>query len=392
MLRSRRTLGIAATAAVVLLLASGIYARITAGSAEEAEASETDAQIATTASGAFATDVPIPVEGAPAVRETLVIAVSAAGQAEAARRTIVTAQVPGRVVQLPVRENTVLGSGQLLVALDPAEYQLAVEEAESRLREAEAQYRELTLFDERIPDAETREERARIARARSGLDAAGVALRRARLDLARTRLAAPFPGRVASLQVVPGQHVSAGAELMTVLDLDPIRVEVQVLEGEVGFLREGGQARIRFAAFPGEDFRGRIETINPLVESGTRTARVSVSVPNPEGRILPGMYARVALDAREFPDRVLVPRAAILERDRRTMLFVYEGDERGGRAKWRYVTTGLGNDSLVEIVESEETEGVEPGEVVLTDGHYTLIHDASVRVVESVREAGGRPS
>ncbi len=392
MIRSRRTFGIAAAALVLILLGSGIYARIGSGSAEEAEAGDTASQIATTASQSFDTGVAIPVEGSPAVRDTLVIAVSAAGQAEAARRTVVTAQVPGRIVALPVRENAVLRSGQLLIGLDPAEYQLAVEEAQSRLREAEAKFQELTLFDERIPDAETRAERERIARARSGLDAADVALRRARLDLARTRLTAPFPGRVASVRVVPGQWVRAGDELMSVVDLDPIQVEVQVLEGEVGFLADGRQARIAFAAFPGEEFRGRIQTINPVVESGTRTAKVTVSVPNPQGRILPGMYARVALDARQFADRVLVPRTSILERDRRTMLFIYDGDERGGRAKWRYVTTGLANETMVEIVASEDTESVAPGEVVLTDGHYTLIHDANVRLVENVRDAGGRPN
>jgi len=101
--------------------------------------------------------------------------------------------------------------------------------------------------------------------------------------------------------------------------------------------------------------------------------------------------ARVSLEARTFANRILVPRTAILERDRRTMLFVYEGDQTSGLAKWRYVTTGLQNDSLVEIVENPETEMVRPGEMVLTDGHYTLIHDARVRLVQNVREAGGRP-
>jgi RND family efflux transporter MFP subunit len=218
-----------------------------------------------------------------------------------------------------------------------------------------------------------------------------VQLKRARLDAARTRLHAPFAGRVASVKVVPGAFVRQGDELMTLVDLDPIKVEVQVLESEVGYLEPGGGASVAFAAFPERTFRGRVETINPMVESGTRTARVTVLVPNPEGRILPGMYARVALEARSFADRVLVPRAAILERDRRTMLFVYEGDDRGGLAKWRYVTTGMQNDSLVEIVPDEETEMVEPGETVLTGGQATLVHDARVRLVEDVQAAGGRP-
>ena len=147
-----------------------------------------------------------------------------------------------------------------------------------------------------------------------------------------------------------------------------------------------------FAALPGEVLAGQIASVNPVVDPELRTAKVTVVVPNPDGRVLPGMYARVRLEAREFEDRVMVPRAAILERDRQPMLFVYEGDERGGRARWRYVTPGLGNDEMVELVASEGTDTVEPGEVVLTDGHFSLIHDARVRLVdEPDTTEGARP-
>jgi membrane fusion protein, multidrug efflux system len=296
------------------------------------------------------------------------------------------------VVRIAVRDNSAVRQGDPLIQIDPAEYRLAVSEAEASLREAQARFEEMTLFDDRIPDAATREQRERIARSRSGLDAAEIALERARHQLARTVVRAPFAGRVATVSVVEGQYVRQGDELLTVVDLDPIRLEVQVLESEIGFLSEGSNARVAFAAFPDRPVTGRIATINPVVERGSRTATVTVSVPNPDGRILPGMYARVALDARRFPDRVLVPRSAILERDRRTMLFVYDGDEREGRAKWRYVTTGLSNDSVVEILEDAETDAVRPGEVVLTGGHYTLVHDARVRVVEDAGAEGGRPN
>jgi membrane fusion protein (multidrug efflux system) len=376
----------------VVLLSVGIYGRIRAtGEAEGESAGGDTGPTPASAASAFTTDIAIPVEGVAARRGTLVLSVSAAGQAAAWRQAVVTAQVNGRVAAVPARENGAVGESSPLVVLDPVEYQLAVDEAEARLRTAQAQFEELTLLNEEIADPATRAERERFARARSGLDEAGVGLRRAQLDLARTRLGAPFAGRAASIEVVPGEWVRTGDELMTVLDLDPIRVEVQVLESEVGLLGAGGRASVSFAAFPDEAFAGRVETINPMVEPGTRTARVTVLVPNPQGRILPGMYARVSLDARRYADRILVPRSAVLERDRRSMLFVYQGDDRGGLAKWRYVTTGLANDSLVEIVPGDGTELVEPGETVLTDGHYTLIHDARVRVVEDVAAQGGRP-
>jgi len=343
------------------------------------------------ASPAFATDVAIPVSGAVVVRDTLVVSVTAAAQAAPVRQAVLRAQVDGQVERVLVRESQRVAQGELLLEIEPSQYRLELERARAALAKAEAAYRELTLFDENLADSAVRAERARVARAKSGLAEAEVGLREAELRLERTRLVAPFAGRVANLRPVPGQWVRPGDELVTVLDLDPIRLEAQVLESEVGLLAPGRGAQVHFAAFPGEVFHGRISTINPVVDQQSRTARVTVTLPNTGARILPGMYAQVSLEARRFPDRILVPRAAILERDRRTMLFVFAGEGDTGLAKWRYVTVGLANDSLIEIVPNPETSMVEPGEIVLVEGHSTLIHDAKVRLVGNVRAAGGRP-
>jgi RND family efflux transporter MFP subunit len=391
----RRILGSAVAVVVISSLVGGVYLR-SRGDDEDnggtvlAEVPEGGAEAVSSAS-TFSTDVAIPVEGAMVVRDTLVISVSAAAEAAASRQAVLRAQVEGRITSLRVEENDAAGSGRLLIQIDTTEYGIAVDRARARLATATATYDELTMFDDEIEDERVRTERARFARAKSGLADAELGVREAELQLQRTRIRAPFAGRVASLRVVEGQQVRLGDELLTVVDLDPIRVEVQVLESEVGLLAEGRGATIAFAAFPGESFSGRIATINPVVERETRTARTTVTISNPQGRILPGMYARVSLEARKFPDRVMVPRAAILERDRRTMLFVFEGENDIGFAKWRYVTPGMMNDSLVEIVANPQTDMVEAGEWVLIDGHYTLIHDARVRLVESVRAEGGRP-
>jgi membrane fusion protein, multidrug efflux system len=382
---SRRAVLSAGALAVAVAVAAGFYVRMSSGAA--ASGDEGGGAGITASAAAFATDVAIAVEGGEVIRDDLVLSVTAAGQAEAWRRTRLTAEVGGRVARLPVRESDRVASGALVVSLDPVDYQLAVEEAEARKARVEADYRERTLFDATL-EPELRLERERAARIRSGLDEAELSLRKARLDLERTIVRTPFGGRIASLHVVPGQLVRAGDELMTLVDLDPIRVEVQVLEGELAHVAPGARAQVRFSAFPEQVFAGRVATINPLVEEQTRTARVTVLVPNPEGRILPGMYARVELEAQRIPDRILVPRSAILERDRRAMLFVHEN----GRAKWRYVTTGMENEHYVEIREHPDTDMVRPGEVVLTAGHFTLTHDATVRLVESHRQAEtGRP-
>ena len=393
---TRRAVGLAVAFLTIAALGGFTFLRMRAADAPDGDADSTAVgrrvAAADSAGAGRASDVAIPVEGEEVVRDTLVVSVTATGQAAAQRQVVLAAQVAGRVTQLPVRESDRVGSGGLVAALDADEYRIALEEAKASQRTSEATFREQTLFDDRITDAALRAERQRTARAKSGLERAELAVEKAELDLRRTRLAAPFAGQVADVKVVPGQFVRAGDELATIVDLDPIRVEVQVLESEVGVLGQGRRAQVTFAAFPGETFTGTIQTINPMVDQTTRTARVTVQVPNPARRILPGMYARVSLEARRFPDRVLVPRRAVLERDvdRRTLVFVYDGDSRGGTAKWRYVTTGLGNATHVEIVDDPDVQGVKPGEVVLTDGHETLTDGARVRVVANVKQDEGR--
>lgn len=388
---SRRAIALAVAFVAVAALGGFTFLQMRSADAADGGADDSTAvalRIAGAEEGAASAAIAIPVEGAAVVRDTLVVSVTATGQAAALRQVILAAHVAGRVAQLPVRESDRVAGGGLVVGLDAEEYALALEEAQAGQRASDAAFREKTLFDDRITDADLRAERTRTARATSGLERAELGVRKAELDLHRTRVAAPFAGQVANVRVVPGQFVRAGDELATVVELDPVRIEVQVLEREVAFLASGRQARVTLAAFPGETFTGTIRTINPVVDSTTRTARVTVQLPNAARRILPGMYARVSLDARRFPDRVLVPRSAVLERDvdRRTLVFVLED----GVARWRYVTTGLGNATHVEIVDDPDTPGVQPGETVLVDGHHTLTDGARVRLVERVAGEEGR--
>lgn len=391
MMPKRKVAVLAAAGLVLVTSAAGVAYKLN-GNADSGSTAATamDSIASNDPESSGTSDLYIPVEGDVVIQDTLVLAVSAAGQVAPWRQAVITAQVSGQVNAVNVIENAAVGSGGALLSINPEEYQLALAEAEASLRTAEAQYRETTLFDERITDPAIRSERQKAARAKSGLDRAEVAVAKAKLELSRSRVRAPFAGRIANIKVQPGQFARPGDELMTVVELGRVKVEVQVLEGQIAFLTPGRTARVHFAAFPNESFVGRIETINPMVDEKTRSARVVVSVPNPHGRLLPGMYARVSLDARRFADRVMVPRSAILERDRRKMLFVFEPSEEGstrGFAKWRYVTTGLENESQIEIVENEDTEMVSAGEIVLTSGHHTLVHDARVRITERADSA-----
>ncbi len=402
---SRRTLSFVTVLIILSALGAGVVWRLrahaaqakTQAAAQTSDSARSDVPLPEGASQ-FSADAPQPVEGARVVRDTLWIRVTAAGQAEAYRRATLNARIEGTVVFVPVHEDDPVTKGERLLQIDTTEVALDVAQARANLLKARTDYEKAVLFEDQIQDTAVRNERARIARTTSGLDQAQVALRQAELKLAHTAVRAPFDGRVANLEVVEGQHVTTGTELLTVVDIDPIKVEVKVMEGELGELREGREARMTFAAYPDRRFTGRIESINPVVDSD-RTGRVTVVLRNPDGRIKPGMYADVSLDAEALPDRILVPRSAILEREsggiaRRTMVFVYKPNPNGhdGTADWRYVKTGQENDSLVEILPGDRPEdNVKPGEIVLTNGHQYLAHGTPVRLVKSVAAAGGRP-
>lgn len=394
---SRQALGLLTVLLIFAGLGTGIFWRLN----REAEGTETEGAqgevsaesgSAPASAAQFSTDLPQPVMGVEVVRDTLWIRVSANGRAAAMRRAPLNALVAGQVQSVPVQENTPVAAGRALVRIDSTEYALKVAAAESEVRNADATFRQTVLFDDEIEDPAVRDERQRIARAVSGLDQAEVALQEAHLNLNRTRVTAPFGGRVADLKVVTGQYVTEGTELLTLVDLDPIKIEAQVLEADLGLLEEGRTATVELTAAPGERFDARIVSINPLVDPQTGNARVTLHVPNRDGRIKPGMYARVSLSARAFADRVLVPREAILERDDRFIVFVYNPiDDERGRAEWRYVGLGRENDTMIEVVPNEDGSTVEPGEVVLVEGHRYLAHDSPIRLVDDLAPGEGRP-
>ena len=388
------------------MLLGGVYLRLRDTQASDAETGDGAASAvvdsargaaASTAGAAFAAGVAVPVEAARAGKGTFTIWVSAEGQAAAIRSAPLQAEVSGPVTAVAVREGQFVQRGQLLVQVDPQVYRLDLREAQGQLEQAQAEYQDLTLGDDQIDDPTILAERQRLARIRSGVAGAEARVAHAEYDLAKTEIRAPYAGRVANLAVDVGSRLSVGDSVATVVDVSRIDIDVQVLESEIAALDVGREATVRFTAFPGESFRGRVVTLNPVVNPESRYSRVTVRLENPEARILPGMHTLVRIAGRLYEDRVSIPKEAVVERNRRDVVFVFQPDEEGkttGRAKWRYVLLGLENEDFVEIVApgpDDDEDFVEPGEVVLTGGHTTLSHDARVSVDRMLGEGGENP-
>ena len=328
------------------------------------------------------------------------------------RKAEISAEAHGLVVERPIEEGMRVAAGALLLRLDDRDAQIELQEAEAELLKARADYAVSTLADEPAPatdttrlalaretfrkaqqafeqgllsKAELQEARRRFEAAEvlsgrqreavqavtSGLTQAEQRLERARLALSRTRITAPFGGRIADLDIEMGQRVGAGQQVFVLLDDGRMKVAVDVLEADLVRLRKGVTARVRVPALGEDPFLGTIYAINPSVDSETGTGRVTVAIPNPQGRLIAGLFAYVALETERLSGRLVVPAEAVLTRQGRDLVFCIES----GRAQWIYVTAGSRSGDMVEI-----TEGLSPGDTVAVAGHFALAHDAPVKV------------
>lgn len=350
------------------------------------------------------------------VRPTdFVLRAEATGRLAPWRDAQLTPEGSGIVRGRPVEEGDFVREGQILIALDQRDQEIAYREAANELLKAQTEFSSLTSMpapvavdSTRLPAARAAFEAANARHARGEItDAALAAARRdydialvrsgvrraevegvvsglaqaeeradrARLDLARMRLAAPFAGHVADIEVEIGQQVGPGTKVLRLLDDTRMKVDVSVLEADLVGLRRGATARVRIPALADTVINGRVFSINPAVDPASGTGRVTVAVENPRGELVTGLFAYVELETGRVAGRLVVPADAVLVRQGRDLVFVVDG----GRAAWTYVTVGRRSGDLVEIVEP-----LAPGDSVAVAGHHALSHDAAVAVARVV--------
>lgn len=336
----------------------------------------------TTADGdtaASGSTLSLPVTGDLVRRGDLVLSIATTGQVRSEAVAQLKVETNGTVDEVLVKPGAVVTKGQVLVRLDPRPFDLAVREAQAALDEANIKLLGNLASDSILLTNTQNADRQRNAVTLSGVPGAQVRLERAQLDQERATITAPFDGIVDRIDVAAGSRVNSGQDVATVVDMTHLRIEAQVLEHDLPFVRVGGEARISAPATGSEPLRGRITAVLPLVDTVARAGRVVVSAgANGRSPLRPGSYADLRLEAARLPNRIMVPAAAVIERDGRPLVFV----AKEGRAQWVYIVPGRSNGSDTEVLPDSSTGEipVAVGDTVLTSGHLTLTHDAPVRV------------
>ncbi len=330
---------------------------------------------------------PATVTSEPAKSEQWIEELTSIGTLISSHGVDITSQVAGIVTEVLVQSGQDADRGAKLVQLDIAVELADLASTKATLQEAEVAFqRQSDLIAKKVTSEAT------VDSARAKRDTALAITRRIEAVIAQKTIAAPLTGRLGIRKVERGQYVSPGMTLVTMQALDPMRVDFPMPEQTIGKLREGQEIEITVDAYPGVVFKGKIESLDARVAQDTRTLLVRGSLPNPDRKLLPGMFANVVVLVGAPRGVVTVPRTAItysLYGDSIYVVSPAPGSEGTGAdgagsaerklvAERRYVKMGQTRDDRAALL-----TGVKAGEEVVTTGQLKLNPGAKIRIDNS---------
>lgn len=312
--------------------------------------------------GGFAVQAVVIEARAQAVSESL----SLVGTVAANEMVEIKSETDGTVEKILVTEGQQVNQGDLLVKLDESKFAAAVAEAEANFKLSLANHeRSKQLFsDKLISQQEFDQIAAQFQANQAGLDLK-------RRQLRDTQIRAPFSGVVGARQISPGQVIGKNTTLTWLVDLDPVKVEVNVPERYLSQVALGQAMEFGVAAFPNDRFKGELYFISPQLDAATRTALVKARIPNPGHKLKGGMFANLALTLRLRDSAIVVPEPALVNNGDAVTVFVVDDKS---MAQVRLVKIGLRLAGKAEVL-----SGVQAGDRVVVEGVQKLFPGALVK-------------
>ena len=211
-------------------------------------------------------------------------------------------------------------------------------------------------------------------------------LERTGLPTDRLVLQSPFDGVVSEAPMKVGMSVKRGDKLMSVLNLSRLWLWANFYENEVGLLQEGQAVTVTLPAFPNRSFAGKIGVINPTIDSVKRTAMVRIDIPNPDGRLRPGMYANVVAEI-DAGEALTIPFDSVLPTGSRMLAFVDKGS---GKLEPRFIQVER---QFVDLADPNQeryyqvTGGLQEGERVVSSANFLIDAEAQIQgVIKDFRD------
>ncbi len=193
--------------------------------------------------------------------------------------------------------------------------------------------------------------------------------------LARLTIVAPLAGVVTELMAREGTTVMTGTTLFRINGLSTVWAHAEVPESQAALLRVGNKVRATSPAVPGVTFEGRVQAILPEVDPQTRTLKARMELANPDGRLVPGMFAQMNFVEMHEATAVLIPSEAVIQTGRRTVVMLAE---EGGRFRPVDVEIGIESGDRTEI-----RRGLRAGQRVVLSGQFLIDSESSLKGLEA---------
>lgn len=281
----------------------------------------------------------------------------------------VAPEIAGRVAKIHFNEGEKVKAGDVLLELDSAILRAEMAKARSDLALAKANYdRANTLASQGNASLRARDE------GQAAYLAAQANLTLAEARLQKATLTAPLSGMIGLRNVSVGAFISPGDKLVELSDTDTLKVDFRVPELHLANLKPGQSIRITADAIPNREFEGTIFAIDPTVDINGRAIRVRARVPNADGALSPGLFARVKIIVEQRAGAIMVSESALFPELGK--LWVYRVVD--GKAHRAEVIVGQRQPGSVEI-----RSGLTADDVVVTAGHQRLRNGATVAVARS---------
>lgn len=285
-------------------------------------------------------------------RETVTYSLSFTGDVVAIQQATVVSKVSGNLDRIYVDIGTHVERDQILALIDTTELHQQFQQASATYQNAlSTQQRTKELFEQNLvakQDLDNADAAMKVSRA---------AFETAATHLAYARITAPFAGFVTRRYLDPGAMVNPGTSpLFTLMDLELMKIIVNILEKDIPVVNKGKKAVINVDAYPGKQFLGTVSRYAEAVDPSTRTMAVEIDIPNKDHDLKPGMFANVVLTVREHPNAITLPTQAILSDEKGTYVLsavdnmarrlpVTIGEEQRGKTE---ILSGLsGEESII---------------------------------------------
>lgn len=306
----------------------------------------------------------------------------AVGSTRASNGADLSFEVTGTVTAINFKSGDDVAAGTLLVSIN-------AQDDVARLRSLESAAELAALNHER-----SRKLLVKKFVSQATVDQTSAALKNARAQvaeqqaiIAKKNIRAPFAGRLGIRNADVGQYLNAGQSFVTLQSLDPIYVDFFLPQQALEQVKQGLPARARVDTFPNQLFPGTIDAVNSKVDLASRNVQVRASFANPERKLLPGMYATIAIDSGARQRHLTLPQTAIVFNPYGNTVFVVENKSRdaNGRpqfvARQTFVATGSRRGDQIAIL-----SGIAEGATIVTAGQIKLRNGTPVLINNAVRQ------